>query len=286
MKNLLYKNLQSGIQKIVFLCYVVLGISIPCGVLYILYYRGDVPQNQLLLFLVVLSAWLLLDRNDTLNETDRMMQNILCTQKTQLTTKNNKESHDMEINENHVVIDCINDGFCDFYDMLLSETIIKYCQQRNIKCDATLTVSYHLDRDACTAFILIKDTENPDPIIDILIKHPPIIGYCWSNQVARRLAIGQIYVSAFIHSICVLLEEISYELGQSWKIIGNDDCYYAPLLYFSRSTEDNLNEPDICYIPHMVSQYPSAFERLEQCGYSHKAYWGLDGNDGKDKSHE
>ncbi|MBC5726242.1 hypothetical protein H8S45_12345 [Agathobaculum sp. NSJ-28] len=187
----------------------------------------------------------------------------------------------MEINDNHVVINCINDGFCDFYDILLRDTIIEYCQQRNVKCDSTLTVSYHLNRDACTACILIKDTENPDPIIDILIKHPPIIGGCWSNRVARRLAIGQLYVSAFIHSVCVFLEEISYELGQSWTVISNDDCYYAPLLYFSRETTDLLKETDICYIPHMVSKYPSAFERLAQCGYSYKAYWGLDENDEK-----
>lgn len=62
------------------------------------------------------------------------------------TAKSNREGCVMEINDNHVVINCINDGFCDFYDILLRDTIIEYCQQRNVKCDSTLTVSYHLDR--------------------------------------------------------------------------------------------------------------------------------------------
>lgn len=163
-------------------------------------------------------------------------------------------------------LDCLEYGkfFEDFHSKLSNE--LSNIINRLIGSNANIYVTFKFDWNNHKSWVVVTGGENGEKF-EIITPQIPLIGGCWSDHVAKRMAVGQVLVSAMLESVAIQLEFHAYNKGYNIKIHKIDKCFYGPLLYYSKDENgkaaDNLNN---CigehreYLPLLTQNNPEAYK--------------------------
>ena len=95
----------------------------------------------------------------------------------------------------------------------------------------------------------------------------PLMGGCWSNHVAQRMLMGQMYLQFVFKSAIASLEFLKATNFLSCKIVPCDNCFYAPYLYFYKNKDGSMDQgggdsPEKVYMEYLIKEYPEAYHWL------------------------
>lgn len=121
--------------------------------------------------------------------------------------------------------------------------------------------------------VLVGNNEN----IYFSMPQIPLVGGCWSNFVAQRMFIGQMYLKFIFDSAKSSLEFLCKTNNINCEIVACDNCFYAPYLYFYVNEDGQLNSSmDDCkkvYMDYLIREYPSAYEWLQNRNENESFYY-------------
>ena len=131
------------------------------------------------------------------------------------------------IMERFEVIKCQQDSFQ--YDLMnnclfRNANVYNLLEQNNI-----LYIKHEFNWNTYDSrLVLVGNNEN----IYFSMPQIPLIGGCWSNFVAQRMLMGQMYLQFIFDSAKSSLEFLCEMKNINCKIVACDNCFYAPYLYF------------------------------------------------------
>lgn len=132
--------------------------------------------------------------------------------------------------------------------------------------NSNIYVKFKFDWSTYKSWIVIEGGENGNKL-EITTPQIPLIGGCWSDHVAKRMAVGQVFVSAMLESVFIQLEFIAYNNGYNVKVHKVDKCFYGPILFYTKN-EDGSPYNDECgdhheeYLPLLTENHPEAYKHV------------------------
>lgn len=96
----------------------------------------------------------------------------------------------------------------------------------------------------------------------------PLIGGCWSNLVAHRMLMGQMYLQFIFKAAAASLLFLKETNNLNCNTIPCDNCFYAPYLYFLKNEDGSydLSCPEKnakkVYMDYLIKEYPEAYQWL------------------------
>lgn len=181
---------------------------------------------------------------------------------------------------NDVIFDCLNNNNLDalyknmdeikekresFQDALLHNELFRTSEVYEImRKESVLYVKHEFNWASYESRLVLIGGEKrlcfPMPQI-------PLIGGCWSNQVAQRMLMGQMFLQFCFKAATASLEFIKTVHQFSCKIVPCDNCFYAPYLYFNKNKDDSMDKwggdsPEKVYMDYLTKEYPEAYNWL------------------------
>lgn len=142
-----------------------------------------------------------------------------------------------------------------------------------IQNNNNVKILFRFDWYIYNAWIVIKGCETEEEIY-LSIPEIPLIGGCWSNAVAARMAVGQNYLRFLLDSVYrhVVYEAEDEAIRSCFKHVCKvekvDRCFYGPYLHLydesflvngDKPVENNPIRNDIEYMDILTEEYPMAY---------------------------